>query len=267
MNSRPALVVGVLAACGLAVSLMQTLVVPLLPRYPQLLDASTSTVTWLVTATLVAGAVCAPMLGRLGDMYGKRRMLVVALGLVTAGSALGALAPDVGTLIVARALQGASLGVVPLGISIMRDVLPEGRVGSGVALMSSSLGIGGAVGLPLTGLVAEHASWRWLFAGAAVLGVLLIVAVLRWVDESPVRAGGRFDLPGAARARGGAGLPAARDLEGRRVGRPRGARRCSAPLRSCSASGAASSCAPVRRWSTCGSPRGPPCSGRTWPRC
>jgi MFS family permease len=151
----------------------------------------------LVTATLVAGAVCAPMLGRLGDMFGKRRMLVVALGLVTAGSALGALAPDVGTLIVARALQGASLGVIPLGISIMRDILPAGRVGAGVALMSSSLGIGGAVGLPLTGLVAEQASWRWLFAGAAVLGALLVVAVMRWVDESPVRAGGRFDLPGA----------------------------------------------------------------------
>ena len=83
----------------------------------------------------------------------------------------------------------------------MRDVLPEGRVGSGVALMSSSLGIGGAVGLPLTGVVAEHASWRWLFAGAAVLGVLLIAAVLRFVDESPVRAGGRFDLPGAPGSR------------------------------------------------------------------
>ena len=64
MRSRPALVVTVLAACGLAVSLMQTLVVPLLPRFPQLLGASASTVTWLVTATLVAGAVCAPKIGR-----------------------------------------------------------------------------------------------------------------------------------------------------------------------------------------------------------
>lgn len=196
-RSSAALIIGVLASCGLSVSLMQTLVVPLLPQFPRLLNASTSTVAWLVTATLVAGAVCAPVLGRLGDMYGKRRMLMVALGLVTAGSALGAAAPGVEVLIVARVLQGASLGVVPLGISIMRDVLPPGRVGSGIALMSSSLGIGGAVGLPITGAVAQHASWRWLFAGAAVLGAMQLLVVRRLVAESPSRSGGRFDLPGA----------------------------------------------------------------------
>jgi MFS family permease len=176
---------------------MQTLVVPLLPQFPRLLSASPGTVAWLVTATLVAGAVCAPVLGRLGDMYGKRRMLVVALGMVTIGSALGAVAPNVGVLIAARALQGAAMGVIALGISVMRDVLPPARVGSGIALMSSSLGIGGAIGLPLTGVVAEQASWRWLFAGAAVLGVVQLVLVRAVVRESPLRSGGRFDLPGA----------------------------------------------------------------------
>jgi len=196
-SPRPALVITALASCGLSVSLMQTLVVPLLPQFPRLLSASTATVAWLITATLVAGAVCAPVLGRLGDMYGKRRMLLVALGLVTAGSALGAVAPEIGTLIVARVLQGAALGVVPLGISIMRDVLPSARVGSGIALMSSSLGIGGAIGLPVTGLVAEQTSWRWLFAGAAVLCALQLVVVAGIVRESPTRSGGRFDLPGA----------------------------------------------------------------------
>jgi MFS family permease len=176
---------------------MQTLVVPLLPQFPHLLSASPGTVAWLVTATLVAGAVCAPVLGRLGDMFGKRRMLLVALLLVTAGSVLGAVAPGVGALIAARALQGAALGVIPLGISIMRDVLPSHRVAGGIALMSSSLGIGGAVGLPLTGLVAEQASWRWLFAGAAVLGAIQCVLVRVVVRESPLRSGGRFDLLGA----------------------------------------------------------------------
>lgn len=190
--------IGVLAACGLAVSLMQTLVVPLLPRYPELLNASPATVTWLVTATLVAGAVATPLLGRLGDMYGKRRMLLVALSLVVIGSALGTVAPDVGTLIVARAFQGASLGVIPLGISAMRDVLPPARVGAGIGLMSSSLGIGGAIGLPLTGFVAQHASWRWLFAGSALLTLLLMVALARILPAPPHRSGGRFDLPGAA---------------------------------------------------------------------
>ena len=192
------MVIGVLATCGLAVSLMQTLVVPLLPRYPELLHTSAATVTWLVTATLVAGAVAAPLMGRLADMYGKRRMLLVALALVVVGSALGAAAPDVGFLIVARALQGASLGVVPLGISVMRDLLPPDRVGAGIALMSSSLGIGGAVGLPVTGVIAQNASWRWLFAGAAVFSVVLFVLLARIVPESTQRSGGRFDLPGAA---------------------------------------------------------------------
>jgi MFS family permease len=195
--ARPALVIAVLASCGLAVSLMQTLVIPLLPQFPRLLSAPPATVAWLVTATLVAGAVCAPVLGRLGDMYGKRRMLLVALGMVTIGSALGAVAPNVAVLIVARAFQGAALGVIALGISVMRDVLPSHRVGSGIALMSSSLGIGGAIGLPLTGLVAQATSWRWLFAGAAVLGVVQFVLVRVVVQESPLRSGGHFDLPGA----------------------------------------------------------------------
>ncbi len=197
MPSRATLVISVLASCGLTVALMQTLVVPLLPQFPTLLGASTATVTWLVTANLVAGAVCAPLLGRLGDMYGKRRMLVLALGLITVGSALGAVAPGVELLIAARVLQGAALGIIPLGISILREVLPDERVGGGVALMSSSLGIGGAIGLPLTGLVAEHASWRWLFAGAAVLGAAQLLLVRRVIAESTLRSGGRFDLPGA----------------------------------------------------------------------
>jgi predicted MFS family arabinose efflux permease len=196
-SSRPTVVIGVLASCGLAVSLMQTLVVPLLPRFPRLLSASPATVAWLVTATLVSAAVCAPVLGKLGDMHGKRRILLIALGIVTVGSALGAVAPNVGVLIAARALQGAAMGVIALGISVMRDVLPPARVGSGIALMSSSLGIGGAIGLPLTGVVAQAASWRWLFAGAAVLGAVQFVLVLLVVHESPTRPGGRFDLLGA----------------------------------------------------------------------
>ena len=196
-RSRPIVAIVVLASCGLLVSLVQTMVVPLLPLFPQLMSVSPSTASWLVASTLVAGAVSAPVLGRLGDMYGKRRMLLVALGLVGAGSLLGALAPNITVLLVGRVLQGTAFGVIALGMSLMRDVLPPERVGSGVALMSSSLGFGGAIGLPITGLVAQFASWRWLFAGAAVVGVFQVLLVRRMVAETPMHRSGRFDALGA----------------------------------------------------------------------
>jgi predicted MFS family arabinose efflux permease len=195
---RPAVAIGVLASCGLLVALIQTMVVPLLPQFPRLMSTTPSTAAWLFTATLVAGAVSAPVLGRLGDMYGKRRMLLSSLVLIGLGSLLGALAPNILVLLVARVLQGVSFGVIALGMSLMRDVLPAEKIGGGVGLMSSSLGVGGAIGLPLTGVVAQFASWRWLFAGAAVVALVQILLVVRLVPESGVRTGGRFDLIGAA---------------------------------------------------------------------
>ena len=197
-RARPVVAITVLASCGLLVSLVQTMVVPLLPQFPRLMSVSPATASWLVTANLIAGAVSAPMLGRLGDMFGKRRMLLVALALVGAGSLVGALAPNIAVLLVGRVLQGAALGVIALGMSLMRDVLPPERVAGGVGLVSSSLGFGGAVGLPVTGVVAQFADWRWLFAGAAVLGVVQVLLVRRLVPESGLRSGGRFDTVGAA---------------------------------------------------------------------
>ncbi|GAA1223989.1 MFS transporter [Prauserella halophila] len=196
-TSAPWSVVAVLAASGISVSLMQTLAVPLLPAFPRLLDTTPSNAAWLITITLLTGAVCAPVLGRLGDMYGKRRMLLAALASMTAGSAIGAVSSEFLVVLAARGLQGVAIGVIPLGISIMRDELPPERVGTGIAVMSSTLGAGGAIGLPLTGFVAEYADWHWLFAGAAVFGVLQLLLVTLLVPESPVRSGGRFDLGGA----------------------------------------------------------------------
>lgn len=187
----------VLACCGIAVALMQTIVVPILPRLPGLLDVSAQAASWLVTSTLLASAVGAPLLGRLGDMYGKRRTLLISLGMLVAGSALAAAGGTFPAALAGRVLQGLAMAAIPLGISIMRDVLPPERIGSAIGFMSSTLGVGGAIGLPLSATVIEHTSWRTMFAGAAVLGVLDMLLVLRLVPESRVRTGGRFDLFGA----------------------------------------------------------------------
>ncbi|MEV5714813.1 MFS transporter [Amycolatopsis mediterranei] len=197
-SPRANLVVAVLALAGITVSLMQTLVIPLIPALPGLLHASAADATWAITATLLAGAVATPTMGRLGDMYGKRRMLLVSLGALVAGSAIGALSDSLVPMVAGRTLQGLAAGVIPLGISIMRDELPAERLGSATALMSASLGVGGALGLPAAALLAENADWHALFWTAAGLGVVVTALVVALVPESPVRTGGRFDVPGAA---------------------------------------------------------------------
>jgi MFS family permease len=189
--------VAVLASAGIVVSLMQSIIIPLVPELPTLLHATSSDTSWAVTVTLLAAAVATPTVGRLGDMVGKRRMLLISLGMLIAGSVLGALSTSLVPLIVARALQGLAAGVVPLGISIMRDEVPEDRLGTATATMSSSLGVGGALGLPVAALIAEAFDWHVLFWVAAALGTVSLLLVARSVPESPVRSGGRFDLLGA----------------------------------------------------------------------
>ncbi|MEV0621877.1 MFS transporter [Nonomuraea sp. NPDC050404] len=177
---------------------MQTLVIPLVPKLPALLGASPADATWAVTATLLAAAVATPVVGRLGDMVGKRRMLLISLALLTVGSAIAGLSTGLTPMIIGRVLQGLSAGVIPLGISIMRDELPPERLGAATATMSSSMGVGGAVGLPTAALIADNADWHVLFWISAGLGAVAAVLVLTLIPESRVRTGGRFDFIGAA---------------------------------------------------------------------
>ncbi|AEW95444.1 integral membrane efflux protein [Streptantibioticus cattleyicolor NRRL 8057 = DSM 46488] len=190
-------IVAVLAFTGIVVAVMQTLVVPLIAELPKLLHTSTSNASWVITATLLAGAVATPVMGRLGDMFGKRRILFVSLGLLVAGSAICASTSSLVPMVVGRALQGGAMGVIPLGISIMRDELPAERMGSAMALMSSSLGVGSALGMPAAALVAEHADWHVLFMGSGGLALVGLVLAAFFVPESPVRTPGRFDFAGA----------------------------------------------------------------------
>jgi len=193
----PAAIVAVLAFVGLCSAFMFTLVVPLQAELPALLNASREDTTWVVTITLLVAAVATPISGRLGDMYGKRRVVIALLALLVIGSVIAALSSSIVGMIIGRALQGATTGVVPLGIAIMRDVLSPARLGTAVALMSATMGVGGAVGMPVAALLAEHADWHMLFWLAAALGVIGLVLVLLVVPDDVLRFPGRLDIVGA----------------------------------------------------------------------
>ncbi|OUS95309.1 MFS transporter [Rhodococcus sp. NCIMB 12038] len=200
-NQGPAVrtnaVVAVLAFAGVVAAVMQTLVVPLIGELPELLDTTRSNATWVVTATLLAAAVATPISGRLGDLYGKRRIMLACSALLVAGSLVCALSTSVVPMITGRALQGAAMGLIPLGISAMRDLLPPEKLGTSIALMSASMGIGGALGLPIAAAVAEYSNWRTLFWGSTVLAVAIAALIYFLIPATPVTAHGTFDPVGA----------------------------------------------------------------------
>jgi EmrB/QacA subfamily drug resistance transporter len=196
--ARSGAVVATLALAGTTAAIMQTLVTPLIADLPKILHTSASNAAWVITVTLLVAAVFVPVFGRLGDLVGKRRMLLVCSVPLVAGSVVCALSSSVVPMIVGRGLQGMGMGMVPLGIALLRDVVPEKKLSSSIALVSASMGIGGGLGLPIAAAIAQYASWRVLFWGSA--GLALIIAVLAWflIPHVPAGARGeRFDIPGA----------------------------------------------------------------------
>ncbi|MDX6727787.1 MAG: hypothetical protein QOK49_2592 [Baekduia sp.] len=188
----------ILAVGALAFALAQTTVIPALSSMQHSFGVGTSDITWMVTAYFLAASVATPVLGRLGDMFGKERFLAIALGAFAAGSVVCALSNSLGPMIAGRALQGVGGGVFPLSFGIVRDEFPRERVPTGIALLGATAGIGGAIGLPLGGLLVDQASYHWIFWISAAMGVATTITTLRYVPESPVRTPGKVDLAGAA---------------------------------------------------------------------
>ncbi|WP_295647971.1 MFS transporter [uncultured Dietzia sp.] len=188
----------VLAFGGIVVSLSQTLVIPLLALLPSILNTSAVNASWVVTITLLAGAVAGPVMGRLGDLYPKKYVLIGCTAVMVLGSVLCALSGSLWAMLIGRALQGVGIGVIPIGIAAMREILPPARLGPAIALMSSSLGVGGALGLPAAAALAQYGSWQWMFWGSAImgLGIMLLMAVL--LKTLPAaKPDGTLDLIGA----------------------------------------------------------------------
>jgi MFS family permease len=187
----------VVAVCGVLVSLTQSILIPVLGAIQQDLGSSTTGTEWLLTSTLLVAAVAVPVFGRLGDLYGKRRMLLVATAALVVGSVVCAFSHSTGAMIVGRAITGLSAAAIPLGISLIGSVLPAKRAGSGIALVSATLGIGGALGLPLAALVAEHTDYHALFWICVIGGLATFLGIWFALIEVAPTGRGRMDLGGA----------------------------------------------------------------------
>src|SRR5690242_17957415 len=179
------------------------MVIPALPTLQHDLHTTTTWVTWVLTVFLLVASVATPILGKLGDQYGKEHVLVIALLIFLAGSIGAALAWNIWSLIAWRALQGAGSAVFPLSFGIIRDEFPREKVGVAIGLISAVFGIGGGLGIVLSGLIVDHLSWRWIFVVGAVNIAAAAVLVHRYVPESPIKTPSRVDFVGATLLSGG----------------------------------------------------------------
>ena len=191
------LTLAILTMAGTAYALQQTMVFPALSTFEKHFDTTPAWATWVLTAFLLTASVATPLLGKLGDQYGKERMLIVALGIFLVGTVGGAFSWSIGSLIGFRALSGAGGAVFPLSFGIIRDEFPADKVKVGIGLLSSVFGVGGGLGIFFSGVIVEYLSWRWLFIAGAIPVAAAIVLVHRYVPESPIKSETRVDIPGA----------------------------------------------------------------------
>ena len=182
----------VLAVAASSFALLQSLIVPVLATIQVEFETRQTTVTWVLTAYLLSASICTPLLGRVGDVVGKTRMLVVGLVVLSVGSLAAALAPSIGWLIAARALQGAGGGVLPLAFGIIRDEFRE-RMTTALSVIASLTAVGFGVGIVVAGPIVDSLGFRGLFWLPMVV-TLSVAAALLFVPESPVRTPARLPV-------------------------------------------------------------------------
>ena len=191
--SRTTAIFAILAVATASFSMLQSLLNPVLPVIQRDLDTTQAAATWILTAWLLSAAVTTPLLGRTGDMVGKKRALMVVLAAVALGSLTCALAPTIGWMLIGRVIQGLGGAVYPLAFGIIRDEFPSARVPSAIGLMSGVIAVGGGIGTVLAGPIVDALGWRWLFWIPLIVVLMTVIAATAIVPESPVRQGGRIN--------------------------------------------------------------------------
>jgi EmrB/QacA subfamily drug resistance transporter len=182
----------VLALGVAAFALLQSLVIPVLTTVQHELHTSQGTATWVLTAYLLSASIMTPILGRIGDMTGKKRVFVATLIALAAGSLLAAVASSIGVLIVARVIQGIGGGMVPVAFGIIRDEFPARKVTGAVGILASLTAVGAGLGIVLAGPIVNLLGYHWLFWLPMILTVVAAVSAVLFVPESPVRTPGRI---------------------------------------------------------------------------
>src|SRR3954453_23672773 len=198
-----------LVLAGMAFALSQTVVSPALPEIQHSYHADPSSAAWILTGYLLAASVATPIVGKLGDLFGRGRVLTFVLLTFAAGSVVCALAGSLGVLVVGRLIRGVGGGIFPLAFGIIRETFPPERGATAIGGISATFGVGGGGGggfggvrgggrgLGLAGLLVEAPDASWLF-WLGLMALPAAFAIWRYVPTEETRPDAKVDWLGAA---------------------------------------------------------------------
>ena len=181
----------------LLVMYTEAMLTPALPTIQKEFAVNPNDVSWVLTIYLLVGTVSVALFGKLGDMYGKKKMFLVALGFYTLGVILNGFAPSFEALLVTRAIQGFGMAIFPLAFALVREEFPPSMVPQVQGMISAMFGVGMVIALPLGAWVTENWGWRWTYHTAAPFAVLMFVLAWKVLRESRYVNPGKLDWQGA----------------------------------------------------------------------
>ena len=172
-----------MASVALLLNYVETMVIPGIPTIQKDFTTTSSLVSWITSGFLIVGSAVAPLMGKLGDSYGKKRMFLVALVFYTAGVGLAGFSPSIYFLIAARAIQGIGFAVIPLALAIISEVFPKERIAVAQGIISATFAIGAAAGLVIGAYIVQDIGWQWAFHSAFVLSVALFFVMVKVIPS------------------------------------------------------------------------------------
>ncbi len=199
----------ILAAMAIMVTYVETMVLPAFSNFESFFHVTdASTIAWILSAYLLVGVVVTPIFGKLGDIYGKKRILLVAMGVYAVAVTLAGFSPNIGAafglsrpnqiyvLILVRAIQGVGMAMFPLGFAMLPEIFPSARVGQAQGVLSGMFATGAAAGLVGGGWIAQNYGWQLTYHTVIPIAILVFILATLFVRESVVRLARKIDIPG-----------------------------------------------------------------------
>ena len=171
----------ILSLIGLIIVYGETMIIPAIPDLVEDFNIPYNTTAWILTAYLIAGAVATPIVGKLSDIYGKKRILLLIMIIYTAGTSFGIISNDISTMIIVRTIQGIGMSVFPIAFTIIREKFPENKLSIAQGILTSIFAAGGVIGLSLGATTTEYFGWRFTFISISPLALILTLIIMRFI--------------------------------------------------------------------------------------